>query len=192
MKLISKNSNDVTLNVRTTGKETLDITVSKRNVHYWYPFNINFSYRYTESKRFLYLIKEKGYTGKNHYGVDILKRTRALGDRDGVMFHPEVYKRNTYIMEKAKALGIKTVEDQYEMRDVEQGYKIVNAAFKAIKNLIEDRYVSQHEDEELHSQLFPTEEWDEAVYSCMTEEESEAMQEIGEVYTMLSLMRKIV
>lgn len=46
------------LEVETTGEEKKHIYLSTENVHYWYPLNTNFSYRYSNAKEQLYLVQE--------------------------------------------------------------------------------------------------------------------------------------
>ncbi|MCB5366921.1 hypothetical protein LIP24_09755 [Collinsella aerofaciens] len=191
MKLLADiEPNNVYLEVLTTGKEIKTFVLPAKNIHYWYPFNINFSYRYTEAKGFLYLVKEKSYEGKNYYNVDILKRTKALSKRDGVPFNPDVFKRNMYIIEKAKNIGLPTIIDDFTMEDVKEGFKTLSDTIVAVRDRIESRYIEKN-GEPMYTQSIFSEEWDELVYSQMTEEEEEALIELGEMYCMLTVMRKL-
>jgi len=178
------------LTILTTGKEKKDFYFPKIRVYNWYPFNINFYYKYSDSKEFMYLVKEKGYEGENYYGVDILKRTKPLATMNGVPFHPGVYKRNKYIMEKARALGIPTLLDQYNLDDVEIGFNEIDHCMIAIREMAEDRYTNDVEDD-FFRQFSPTEEYDELIYSYLTDEEQEAFTELGEMYSMLTVMIKL-
>lgn len=188
VKLKVKN-NTIDLMVPTTDKELLHYELPTEKVHYWYPFNINFFYKYSMSKKFMYLVKEKDYDGENIYNVDILKRSKPLGERKGVMFHPYVYKRNRYIIEKARALGIPTVKDSYNLQDVQKGFSDLDLLIHAVKGRVEDRYIAHGG--ALEAPEVPSDDWDRAVYNVMTVEEQKVLQEFGEIYSMLTVMRKI-
>jgi hypothetical protein len=190
MKTFVEHEDKITLQIQTTGDEVKEFLLPIMNVHYWYPFNINFTYRYTNSKGYLYLVKERDYTGENLYKVDILKRTKPLGDRNGVMFHPNVYQRNKYIIEKAKSFGIPVITEPFKIEDVELGFNQISTMIKVIKGRVEDRFFDNNEDA-WYSPEIPTDEWDRAVYEHAKEDELTYLQELGEMYTMLSLMRKI-
>lgn len=181
----------VILNVRTTSKHFKEIELPRMNVWYWYPFNINFTYRYTEAKNYLYLVKEKGYTGENIYKADILKRTRPLENRNGVMFHPQVFQRNMYIMDKAKNLGLPTIRTSYTMKDVQAGFERLDTMIQAVRDQIENRFIWTNEEAWYVSDT-NSEEWDKLVYKQAKPEETAVLQEFGEMYTMLFIMRKLV
>lgn len=192
MKLINLPELEVLiLEVTTTGKEAKELFLPKTNIHYWYPFNINFSYKYTDSKGFMYLVKEKNYEGENVYNVDILKRTKVLPTRNDTPFNEAVFNRNMYIMKKATATGIKTLLDDYTLGDVQQGFKIASNILRIVKEQIALRHTIRS-GEIFFSQPIVTEERDEEIYSYATEEEQKIINEIGEIYTMLGVMRKLV
>ena len=186
MKLISV-LDALLLEVETTGGETIDLVVPRHNIHYWYPFNINFFYKFTDAKEFLYLVMEKNYDGPNYYNVDILKRTKQLEKKNGVMFHPEVYKRNMETIHQAWSYSIPAIVDEYTLEDVQVGFYTLSEVIADFKNTLEVKY------EELSGEfeMFPSEEWDTKVYSLMTDEQRETFLGFGEIYTMLSVMRKL-
>lgn len=191
MKLKAPTTDTIKLIVRTTDKLFKTFELPKLNIHYWYPFNINFTYRYTESKNYLYLVKEKGYTGTNIYSADILKRTKPLEHRGGVMFHPQVFKRNMYIMDKAKNLGLPTIRGSYTMNDVEAGFERLGDMMQAVRDQIEQRFIWENE-EAWYITDTNSEEWDELIYQQASPLELDVLQEFGEMFTMLSIMRKLV
>jgi hypothetical protein len=189
MKLMASPQMDIIiLDVLTTDKEVKEFYFPKHHIHYWYPFNLNFMYKYSNSKEFLYLVKEKNYDGPNYYNVDILKRTKRLVEKSGVMFNPEVYKRNFHIIEIASRLGIPTIDGSYTFDDVLDGFEILADCIEAVKKQAQQRLSKDGDD---FIQFLPTEDFDEEVYSKMTEEESEALIEMGEIYVMLTVMRKL-
>lgn len=190
MKLLTTLQDDIILEVETTGEETREFDFPSRHIHYWYPFNLNFFYKYTNSKNFLYLVKDKNYEGPNYYGVDILKRTKPLDKKHGVMFHPAVYDRNMRIIFRARQLGIATIDSSFTTEDVQEGFNLLSMAIAMVKRSGEERYVAEIGEDD-YPQPLMSEEWDEIIYSYLTEKEEEFLIEFGEIYCMLNLMRKL-
>lgn len=191
MKLIKDlQKNQIMLEIESTGKEVLEFFFPTANVHYWYPFNLNFSYRYSDSKKILYLVEEKGYAGENIYNAETLKRSKRLPERSGVMFHAGVYHRNMYIMVKAAQLGLPSMDEHYDSADIQRGFDIVAEAVADIKLEIEDRYMEKC-DEAMLFQYIPNEDWDQAIYEYIAPEERKELTELGEMYNMLVLMKKL-
>lgn len=190
MKIKVPSQDTITLSVKTTNKHFKYFELPKLNIHYWYPFNTNFTYRYTESKNYLYLIREKGYTGDNLYRVDILKRTKPLEHRGGIMFHPYVFQRNMYIIDKAKSYGLPTIREAYTLESVQAGFERLGDMMQAVREQIEQRFIWENDDAWYVDST--SEDWDEQVYSQATTEESTALLEFGEMYSMLNIMRKLV
>lgn len=189
MKLIVEdNSNTVTLRVFTRGKDLEDVVLPKENIHYWYPFNTNFSYRCSSAKKSLYLIKERSHVGENVYGVDTLKKTKPLDIKDGVPYHPQVHRRNLQVIDRAKQLGIVTIEDNFTLALTVAGFQTVCNCIDAIKSRAQER-VDDEEIQGVHTHL--NEEWDERVYEKLTKEEGVFLLELGEIYGMLTVMRKL-
>lgn len=191
MKLTAPTRGAIELIVKTTSKHQRQFILPSLNIHYWYPFNTNFTYRYTEAKNYLYLVKEKGYTGENIYKADILKRTRPLEHRNGAMFHPNVFHRNMIIINKAKTLGLPTIRESYTLESVQAGFERLGDMIQAVREQIEQRFIWGNE-EAWYITDSKSEEWDEKVFAQATLEETTALQEFGEMYTMLSIMRKLV
>lgn len=187
MKLYLDDFEGVVLKVPTTDKGETVFVFPTKNVHYWYPFNINFSYKYSDSKRYLYLMKEKDYEGTNYYDVTILKKTKPLETKDWTMFHQKVYDRNMYIIALATKMGIVTIDKKYTAEDTVYGFEKVARMIEALKNSIYRRAFGFSElNQPLH-----TEGWDEEIYSDMTDKETEMMIEFGEIYAMLTVMKKL-
>ncbi|QZA69664.1 RNA polymerase sigma factor [Bacillus phage 035JT004] len=184
--------NMVLLEVETTGDEKKQVYLSPENIHYWYPFNNNFSYKYSNAKEQLYLVQEGGYTGENVYGVDILKRSKQLVvDKDGFLMHPEVYERNMYIMDIASLHGLPTPLDDYDSHTVQEGFEKLGEVLNSFRDALEDKLMYMDEDALSVPQVHLNEEWDSRIYACADEDDLEILQELGEVYNMLSLMRKL-
>lgn len=193
MKLTVNHAVDMLLlEVETTGEEKKHIYFSTENAYYWYPFNNNFSYRYSNAKGQLYLVQEGGYIGENVYGVDILKRSKQLMmDKEGFLIHPEVRKRNEWIMEVASLYGLPTLLDDYSSHDVQKGFETLGSWLNKYRDFLEDKLMYMDEDALSVTQVHLNEEWDRRIYECADEQDIELLQEFGEMYNMLCLMRKL-
>jgi len=192
MKLIlDKEKDKAVLTVPTTMGGTKRIKFPKKNLYYWYPFNLNFSYKYTNAKEFIYLVREDRDCKYNYYQAGRLKKSEPLKNKDGYPLHPSVYKRNKYIIERAKKLGIPTIDKPFDKTNIEIGFKRLAKLIKIVKTNIENRAI-ERDDEALYALAYPNEEWDELVYKYATEQEEQILIEFGEMYTMLNLMRKLL
>jgi len=189
MKLtVSSEDNRVVLRVLTTGNEVETLYLPTKNVEYWYPFNVNFSYRYSDAKGYLYLVKERDYHGENKYNVDVLKRTKPLDTRDGIMFHPYVYKENREVIKRARQLGLPTIKDVYFLEDVQAGFEDLAVLIHTVKNRIEDRIIKETGNKLFNQSL---DDYDNIVYNNAEEKELGVLKEFGEIYSMLTVMRKL-
>lgn len=192
MKLtVDKDNQQIKLKVTTTDGGNKTICLPPEKLYYWYPFNLNFYYKYSNSRGYIYLSTDKSYKGPNYYNIDVLKRTKPLGERNGVPFHPFVYKRNRDIIQKARGLDLPTIKDTYTLDDVELGFSEVGIMINIIKSRAEDRLLERTGDNFIIPEMF-SEEWDKKVYSSLTEKEQEVLIELGEMYSMLTVMRKLV
>ncbi|MDP4345332.1 hypothetical protein, partial [Escherichia coli] len=75
------------------------------------------------------------------------------------------------------------------LQDVQKGFSDLDLLIHAVKGRVEDRYIAQGG--ALETPQVPNDEWDHAVYNTMTVEEQEILLELGEMYSMLTVMRKI-
>lgn len=189
---LEKKGESMFLTVDTTDKQDITQQVPKENIHYWYPFNINFHYKYSKAEGYLYLVKDAMYEGDNHYKADILKRTKKLNKRDGVMFHPHIYRRNRYIMSKARTIGVVTLIDDFTSKDVTLGYqKLRDITNAVIEGRVEKRILESMGEDIQYNEEYEG-DWVDLVYNSLTPKEEETLLEVGEMYVMLSVMRKLL
>ncbi|AMO25989.1 hypothetical protein Blue_166 [Bacillus phage Deep Blue] len=189
MKLMNISEKEILLELKTTDKKLEEICLPKENIHFWYPFNINFYYKHSSAKGYMYLVQDKHFEGDNIYNTTILKRTKKLMKLDGVPLHPAVYERNTHIMDVAFELGIPTIAQDYTSESVQHGFDTLAASMGEVRDWIEERYIKASGKS---TPPVNTEKWDREMYKHATEEELTFLQECGEIYTMLSVMRKLV
>jgi hypothetical protein len=189
MKTIVQDKELLTLLVHSTGDELIEYDLPIKGAHYWYPFNVNFLYKHAVSKDCLHLTKEKGYTGKNIYGVKVLKDAAPLEEREGTIYHPKVAYRNNYIMERAKLVGIPVIAEDFTLSSVEAGFRLLSKLIRGVKMKAEIRCMDEEGIE--YAPATATEAWDNRIYKYATAQECQILEEFAEMYTMLNLMRKI-
>ena len=175
MKTTIKTEELLNLEVRTTNQGKKDYVLPIKGIEQWYPFNINFTYMHSESRNQMYLVKLPCYKGDNLYNTAVLKNSEPLEELAGTLVNWEVFQRNAFIMLRASQLGVpKTLLDDYTLEDVKEGHEVLYKIHTALK----DRLHSRVKDEE-------------SIYDVATKEELSFLEELGEIYTMLNLMRKI-
>lgn len=194
MRLVSVLDHGIKLQLSTTDQETVTILIPKKDIHFWYPFNLGFYYKYSAAKEYMYLVQDKHYERSNVYGTDILKRTKELPiNEDDVPYNEPVFVRNVKVITKAHIMGIKSVVDDYTLDDVDKGFKIVSEAMQYIKEKIENRYMEKYITKvESYQPVQQTEEWDKQVYRCAQGTEMEELEMLSEIYNMLVLMKKLL
>jgi len=175
MKTTVKTEELLNLEVRTTSQGKKDYTLPIKGIEQWYPFNVNFMYMHSESRNQMYLVKLPCYKGDNLYNTAVLKNSEPLKELNGAPFNESVWERNVYIMEKAWTIGVpKTISEEYTMEDIKEGYEVLHN----IHTELQDRLLGRLEEEE-------------SIYDVATKSELNFLEEIGEMYAMLNLMRKI-
>jgi hypothetical protein len=139
----------------------------------------------------MYLTKDQEYNGDNLYSTTTLKKTKRLPMSEGVPYHKGIIERNTAIMLKARQLGIPTLMDHFTYKDVQQGFETLGAYIQEVKEQLEDRYMNEGE-EGWYLPEGDLESWDKKeIFQLLTESEKENLIQCGEIYIMLSLMRRL-
>lgn len=190
MRLVSVLEHGIKLELSTTDQETYTILVPKKDIHFWYPFNLGFYYKYSAAKEYMYLVQDKHYDRWNVYGTDILKRTKELPiTEDDVPYNEPVFMRNIEVIGKAHLMGIKSVMSDYTLSDVEKGFEIVSDAMQAIKDALELRSMERTKGYVAPQHI---EELDKKIYREAKAHEMEELALLGEIYNMLVLMKKLL
>ncbi|AMB18681.1 anti-sigma factor [Bacillus phage Eldridge] len=175
MKTTIKTEELLNLEVRTTSQGKKDYVLPIQGIFQWYPFNVNFAYMHSESRNQMYLVKLPCYKGENLYDTEVLKHSEPLEELAGTLVNWKVFQRNTWIMLRASQLGVpKTLLDEYTMEDVKEGYEVLHNVHSKLQDQLYDRL-----------------EVEESIYDVATKSELEFLEELGEMYAMLNLMRKI-
>lgn len=183
---------DVILRVSVNRTGETFVAMPLENLHYWYPFNINFSYKFSDSKGGLVLVKERGYKGPNFYNApSTIKEAEPLKKKDGFFLNQKVYERNTYIIEKAKQLNLPVItDDTYNSRDIAKGFLRLQYLMGLVKKDIEKNY-KMHQEVTNAPVTELDEEWERRMFESMSTIHEKAYIEFGEMYSMLVTMNKI-
>lgn len=190
MRLVSVLDHGIKLQLSTTDQETHTILVPKKDIHFWYPFNLGFYYKYSAAKEYMYLVQDKHYYRGNVYGTDILKRTKELPiNEDDVPYNEPVFMRNAQVIAKAHMMGIPSVLKDYDLDMVDKGFETLALAMQELKSVMELRYTERIKGQ---SFLQNSEEWDKQVYREATGVLAAELEMLSEIYNMLVLMKKLL
>lgn len=195
MKFTVDDENTGTLSVRISNKkEYVEFPgMDLDKIYQWYPMNICYSLRYQEGTDSIYLYPRGNPPENIDYNYSKSLRTKPAGvvidDIGPDMMCTNVMKDNVQLMALADSLGLPyMIEHNYTLKETKQGIVHLLDMLDAIKETFELR-MNERELKEFKS--LPLQERDNVLYSHATEEDKEEMKQLGKLYTMLSLMRKI-
>lgn len=196
MKFTIDNKDTGTLEVRVGNfkEKTKFSGMDLDKVYQWYPMNIYYKLRYQAPKDRLYLFP----TDNPPLNVDYDYEERSRTKPDGVQIKeigPEmvcmnVMLDNIELSREASKLGIPNmVVGDYTTTQIKEGIEDLLALLDTYKESLEYRIEKEGKLEEFRKKAL--QEQDSMLYSYSTEEEQESMKQLGKMYTMLNLMRKI-
>lgn len=196
MKLKINNKDKGDLIVFHKNKEYKEIKVPLDNLEEWYPFSFAYEYKLDKFGKALEL-KRLRSTLPTSYGVSD-NSAYAVG-KDSckcdllTWVNPAVKRENMKVIAKAKSYGLPVINEPYTKQDVNRGMKELGVIFNNLKDIVVKRYLKDKTEEEIKRFNMKAEE----------NQLSEALQksdvavdltysELGQVYRMLTLMKKIV
>lgn len=161
----------------------------------WYPLNVNYEYKYSMDRKDLYLTLSDTYATYYDYGVETKNRAKAPGNRfcpsEG-WYNPSVKEDNERISnlaEEWEVVNFYTPEEEVTWLAIEDSYETLLDEYEDIKEVLYKRaskYVDgialDHEEEE---------EQDRYIYMFATEEELNKLHDIGKMYVMVGLLKRI-
>lgn len=175
-------------------EEQQTIELPSRNIHYWYPFLVNYYYRFSEERRYMYIAKDSGCLEdlESDYIPYGLRRATKLKKVDGVPYHEEVYSYNKEVINMAKKLGVPTIEEEYTHNDLCNAFLDIGDMMDSVRDRIRDR-LEEKAILESHNDLFSfIDDTSEQIYNSATKEEVLTLRMLGSIYTMLTVMRKLL
>lgn len=167
----------------------------------WYPLNPKYDYLYSRKNNKMYIV-QKEPSLPTHYGVtqnkDRINEDYACFYLDE-WFNPEVSRENKTVFANARRWGIITPQETYTIGRVQRDLVKVGDILKILFELEEEhleRNIKNHEIDITYEELSQImksnrEDYVTEVFK-MNNTENENYQKLGEIYTMLQLMRKIV
>ena len=196
MKVVGKNEEEITLILETTSsdvEEVKEITLPRSFILQWYPLNMNYTYKYAKSKNMMYLVKDPTYKGEQIYETKLLKFAKELPLHHGVPLNQSVYDRNKEVLAYATDKHIINPEDVWTKEYLNDSVLKTIQHMKDYRNVLQKRFILAVDEfnEELLQETNNKEGLDEILYSYATEEELKELNMIGEVYTMVNLLRRL-
>lgn len=187
-------------------KDSIEIQAPDKGVLHWYPFNINYEYRAHLKEDKLVLFGTGGMTTSK---IDRFEHKDIIIDlQSSTWYNRDVYERNMATMTYAHDLGLHTpyavlgkggaphkeVKDsqayRYWRRQLAHDFTIVSDNIERIKTLAHILNTGPHEDIFSVSQHGEDAVVEELMKTLSTEDEEELLR-LGEIYGMLSLIRKM-
>ncbi|AGB62774.1 hypothetical protein [Bacillus phage phiAGATE] len=205
MKLTRKDKDTFIMTVETTEGGTKDLELSLEEVLHVCPFNSNYMYKYSPTRKKFYLCKDRGY--KN---TDVYKHSEGNNDIqyfdsedlqvEGFFYQDKVSDRNWDVVYAAERLGIPNLLDlgvnPLTQDDIKAGHIKLAEALDALNEKIAKRYLDSLTAEEVledrHIPNSGNEDWYATIYTVATREEEDQFILYGEIYNMLRLMRRFI
>lgn len=159
----------------------------------WYPLDINYEYRYNPSNHRLYLIPLEKH-GEWGYGITSQANrvdSKVASFKVDEWYCKEVSEANHKIIEQAKQLGLKTLNDTYTTRDIARNLSILDTDVEQVLlNKIERQMIDNISREAFgkHRKL-PSEQRDVAMFAHATKQDLELFQLFGKLRVMTRLMQ---
>lgn len=161
----------------------------------WYPLNLNYEYRYSTRKEDMYLVSTDSKGVNNSYQIKEKKTKSEANNREAITCinwnNDLVKERNREVMAFAKGLGITTFQDEWNNRDIADSFVIVSDCLDNLKRTIGARFKEFHKKDEVQGYVNGgLEEKEIIMFNYINEDEQEIYFKLGEIYTMLNLMKK--
>lgn len=166
----------------------------------WYPLNPGYDYLYSKKNNKMYIVRKEKHS-PIRYGVDHNKdrinEKNACFDLDE-WHNPEVVDENEIVFDNAEKWGFVTPRKEYTVSQVKHDLKkagdVLNILFQLEEEKLE-RNIKNNEIDITHQELTEIMNCNKEDYVTeifkMNNTENENYHKLGEIYTMLQLMRKI-
>jgi hypothetical protein len=173
-----------------------ELVFVKDNIYNWYPLDGRYKVNYNKSRERVYIapctvtIKEKP-----SYGIDNAT-DRAISHHAStttkVMYIKEVATQNRGILKLANDLGLHSVLGTITANEIANNYKLLGEQLDGLNSIVVDRYMKSLKLRELgwFGSLTKDSQLHRAYAQC-TEGEDNMYRAIGELYTFLSIKRKL-
>lgn len=213
MKVIKIDDNTGRLLVITSGGRGVRMDFPLETIFNWYPLCNRYDYRYRKSSDTLYLVLAHQSSAPSRYGVKEAKGraiSKVASFKKDTWCNSEVIKDNKAVYAFAKRLGIATPDTDYTLADVNNGLKKVQDCLDTLLNIEKQRvemkyqkavtryaetgntgyrsFIRKYEEQQKHDR----EDQTSFILENCTRKTLNVYLNLGDVYTMLSIMRKVV
>lgn len=188
------------MKVRTSKLQEATFNYPLSTVQYWYPFNNNYEYRYSEKKNILYLVMSEPKLEYTDYYIE--ENTERTESNHGVFSPTSWYcavvdSDNVRVIAYAQRLGLRAdfyAEDApYTVKDLEKDYKIIKGYEWRVIEDIRKRVMKTFNQQEYNKYYgMEDENRSSMILSRATPSELSELRMIGKVFTMLSVLRKTI
>lgn len=146
---------------KTSSFEDATFMFDTKTLADWYPLDVNYEYRYNDSKELMYLIPLERSQESWDYGITSLTN-RAISEVATFDLHTwynkEVSEENKALMETAKTLGLWTLSEDYTMKGVNLNMDtlhelIEEPVFKGIEQRMLDKMAREEYDSYRHKNM---------------------------------------
>lgn len=195
MKLRIKNENFGSLTLFYGDKEQKTIIVPVNTLIDWYPLSNAYEYKLGKKKKYL-VLKRLRSTLPVSYGITNNSEFQ-LEDEDHACcmegwVNKAVQRENYLIVDKAKIYGLPIITQPFNKKVVDKGFNDLGIIFNNLKDIIVDKHLEGKTKNEIR--LFKMKSEDsqlsEALQDC-DDSVNYTYSELGQIYNMLLLMKKI-
>ena len=173
---------------------TRKLVFNPKSMNTWYPLNISYSlaYQAEDNKLCFYLAKSTTsydyriyHRGENYY--------YSIPEAEDMLTIERVKKDNDFIIHLAHGLGVSTWVDDYTKSDVESGFIEVGNQMTLLTDERLNEYINNLSASDMVKYYeLPDEHKQKLAFSLLSPTEARQYAELGKLYSMLSIMRKVV
>lgn len=195
---ISKDTGVLTYKTSTYEEQTVEFPAD--SIQDWYPFDLNYTYRYSATNKRFFLVLLELEAETKRYNVHS-NRDRSISNtavfRPTDWYCPEVKIENAKVIQYAKDLGLKTIEDDLTYSQVCATIRILGdkeqELFRNLENDVFDRLKSEPSYDKLLSTFLKmgNEDRYSFILNKISQEDKEKLKAFGQMYCMYGIMRKM-
>lgn len=195
---ISKDTGVLTYKTSTYEEQTIEFPAD--SIQDWYPFDLNYTYRYSVPHKRFFLVLLELEAETKRYNVHS-NRDRSISNtavfRPTDWYCPEVKIENAKVIQYAKDLGLKTIEDDLTYSQVCATIRILGDKEQELFRNLEDDVFDRLKSEPSYDKLLSTflkmgnEDRYSFILNKISQEDKEKLKAFGQMYCMYGIMRKM-
>ena len=195
MKIRIKNENEGELDVFYKDKQNRKLIFPVETLMNWYPLSNAYEYKLSRHQDFL-ILKRMRSTLPTSYGLT--KNDKKIAGMEGMRcdlktwINPNVQEENSKIIEKAKSYNLPTIDQKFNLEDVNKGFTDLGVLFNNLKDIVIKRYLKDKTEKQ--KKVFFTKKEDSQLSEALKHSDSQidlTYSDLGQIYNMLLIMKKI-